>query len=154
MNITDDNSYVGFHDDHVYGFSISEGTDGHAELVVDIDHIVEWLDPVEGRYRFKVAPAFLTFYEVCDLVVNISYSFPNVEIGPFSIDGIRQIPCTFPDGSGGYEWRIEVNYPEGHMAFKGKHYTLGYRSEAVVSDSQRLPGEIRRHLLRPGDNTE
>ncbi len=154
MQQADQNSYLGFHDDHVYGFSIREEAGDHATLVLDIDHIVEWIEPVDGRYRFKVVPAFLAFHEVRDLVININYSFPNVEIGPFSIDGVQQAPCTCPDGSEGYEWHIGVNYPEGGVTFKGKRYTLSYRAEPVTSDTTRLPAETRRHLLGSDDNAK
>ena len=46
-----------WHDNHIHGFTIREGEDGAGQLVLDIDHILEWLPPKEGYYSFMISPA-------------------------------------------------------------------------------------------------
>lgn len=71
---------LSWHDNHVHGLRIVEGEHGSGELVLDIDHIVEWLPPVEGSCRFLLAPATLTFHEVYDLRIEIDYTAPATQV--------------------------------------------------------------------------
>ncbi len=56
---------LSWHDNTIYGFRFDIGDsfqgDWHADLVLDIDHIVEWICATDGGARFRVAPATLTF---------------------------------------------------------------------------------------------
>jgi hypothetical protein len=47
-----------WHHNSVHAFRVVEGKDGAGELVLDIDHIVEWIESEKG-YKFRVAPADL-----------------------------------------------------------------------------------------------
>jgi hypothetical protein len=47
---------LSWHDNSVHAFRIIEGKDGAGDLVLDIDHIVDWIES-EKRYEFRVAPA-------------------------------------------------------------------------------------------------
>jgi hypothetical protein len=64
----DDRSW---HDDALYGMRLDIGDvargDWLSDLVLDIDHIVEWLCGADGQCRFRVAPATLAFHRVTDL---------------------------------------------------------------------------------------
>jgi hypothetical protein len=57
---------LSWHDNALYGLRLDLGDpsrgDWHADLVLDIDHIVEWLCGVDRQMRFRVAPATLTFH--------------------------------------------------------------------------------------------
>jgi hypothetical protein len=60
-----------WHDDALYGMRRDIGNvargDWRSDLVLDIDHIVEWLCGADEQCRFRVAPATLTFHHVTDL---------------------------------------------------------------------------------------
>ena len=66
---------LSWHDDTIYGLRFEAGDsfqgDWRAELVLDIDHIVEWVREGAGRVRFRVAPATLVFHGVTDLKISI-----------------------------------------------------------------------------------
>ena len=34
---------MSWHDNHVHGFRLVAGTDGSGELILELDHIVEWI---------------------------------------------------------------------------------------------------------------
>ena len=75
-----------WHDNALHAFRIEEGADGMGELVLDIDHIVEWLPPRPGTttHRFRVAPAELRFHEASDLVVTLDYTAPRFALLPMT----------------------------------------------------------------------
>jgi hypothetical protein len=66
-----------WHDNLVHAllFHVGDASTGdwRSELVLDIDHIVEWICGTEGDARFRVAPATLTFHDVTDLRVNFDF---------------------------------------------------------------------------------
>ncbi len=68
---------LSWHDDTIYGFRFDVGDsfqgDWHADLVLDIDHIVEWICATDCGARFRVAPATLTFHGVTDLRIAIDW---------------------------------------------------------------------------------
>ena len=63
---------LSWHDNSVHAFRVIEGKNGVGELVLDIDHIVEWIES-EKRYDFRVAPAELRFRDVADLRMTLDY---------------------------------------------------------------------------------
>ena len=62
---------MSWHDNHVHAFRIREGEHGTGEVELDLDYILEWLSPTEGRVSFRVAPASLTGRGVYDLQIAI-----------------------------------------------------------------------------------
>jgi hypothetical protein len=77
---------ISWHDNLVYGLLFNVGDvakgDWRSELVLDIDHIVEWICGTDSYAWFRVAPATLTFHDVTDLRVNFNFggSGPLIEI--------------------------------------------------------------------------
>ena len=69
-----------WHDDLIYALHLRASSPAHddwrSEIVLDIDHIVEWVCGVDGRVRFRVAPASLVFHDVSDLRIWISAAVP------------------------------------------------------------------------------
>jgi len=129
---------VSWHDCYFYGFSLRAGEHGTGSLVLDLDFIVEWLSPVEGFFRFRVAPATLTFREVSELRVELSYVDPNAALGPFALDGIEREVVTYPTGWSSYRWVLNVNWPHGYFRFASPGFTQILRAEPLVSNSPRL----------------
>ncbi len=62
-----------WHDVHVHGFRILADERGTAELVLDIDFILEWIRGDDDRFRFRIAQAMLQFHEVFGLRFALDY---------------------------------------------------------------------------------
>jgi hypothetical protein len=139
---------LSWHDNALYGVRLDVGDcargDWHADLVLDIDHIVEWLCGVDRQVRFRVAPATLTFHDVTDLRIAIDCgdSGGQVALHPLSIDAItreriedQKICFDRPY----CRWRIALNWPQGGaLTFGASGFTQTLRAEPVVLDQQHL----------------
>ena len=144
---------LSWHDDTIYGlrFDVGESSQGdwHADLVLDIDHIVAWVRGETGGISFRVAPATLTFYSVTDLRITIDWgdSGDRTALHDASIDGITREPV--PDqvdypAREHYRWRIALNWPQGGaITFGARGFTQTLRAEPVLLDEQRLPAGTR-----------
>ena len=142
----DDRSW---HDNALYGVRLDVGDsargDWHADLVLDIDRIVEWLCGADGQVRFRVAPATLTFHHVTDLRIAIDCgdSGGQVALHPLSIDRItreqiadKKICLDRPY----HRWRIALNAPQGGaIVFGASGFTQILRADPVLLDQQQLP---------------
>jgi hypothetical protein len=135
-----------WHDNIIHALRIRishpEEGDWLSELILDIDHIVEW--PCSADRPFKVAPATLTFHDAGDLSVSIDSGKTDgrVALHEWSIDHIareaiseQQVALDRPF----YRWRIELNWPKGgHIGFAGSGFTQALRSDPVLSPTVRL----------------
>ncbi len=142
-----------WHDNLVYGLRIDVGdparNDWHHDLVLDIDHIVEWVRGTDGGVRFRVAPATLAFHDVTDLRLAVDFggSGGQVSINELSIHAItrqrvedQKVYLDRPY----YRWRIALNLPsDGEIAFCASGFTQTLRAEPVLLDEQRLPAAER-----------
>ena len=111
---------LSWHDDTVYGLRLEIGDpergDWRSNLVLDIDHIVEWVCESGGTCRCKVAPATLTFHDR-ERIVDQKICFDR----PY------------------YRWRIALNWPQGgEIRFGASDFTLELRAEPVLQDQQQL----------------
>src|SRR5579862_3203437 len=116
---TDDQfDQMSWHDNHVHAIRIVEGVHGSGDLVLDIDHIVEWLDGPDRSFRFRVLPAILTFHGVMFLRASLDYAAPTMAFGPFSIHDIarRMEPR---ERYVAQLWTISINCPVGEFTFEG-----------------------------------
>ena len=144
---------ISWHDNIVYGFcfDVVDGfrDDWHADLVLDLDHIVEWLCDEARGTRFRVAPATLRFHNVTDLRIAIDWGDSGFRtmLNEISIDGIwrRQIESqAICLDRPHYRWRIELNSPRpGAIAFGASGFTQRLRAEPVVLDEQSFPRGAR-----------
>ena len=144
---------LSWHDNHLYGihFSIGDASlgDWRSDLVLDIDHIVEWVCGTDGRTRFLVAPATLTFHDVTDLKIDIFWgdSGFRVALHEASIAGIgrsqvadQRICLDRPY----FRWLIETNWPsEGKVVFGASGFTQVLRAEPILAEEQKLSPAAR-----------
>lgn len=114
---------------------------GTAELEFDIDFIVEWLCGREGGFRFRIAPATLTFHEVFALRVNMDYA--GAGMTPFSIEGIRREPIPYLAAVASYRWKLPLNWPHGEITFESPGFTQFLRKAPIEHDGQCLPAKQR-----------
>ncbi|WP_116812869.1 hypothetical protein [Steroidobacter cummioxidans] len=135
---------MSWHDNHVHAIRCVEGENGEGELVLDIDHILEWLKGNEGGLRFRVQPATLVFHSVMFLRIAIDYAAATAAFGPFMIDGIeRRI-----EKREHYEaqvWRLPISWPGGQIEFEARGFTQTAEGLPLVTSSQQLTPAERRH---------
>lgn len=144
---------LSFHDNLIYGvrFDIGDPDRGtwHSDLVLDIDHITEWV--CEGErdnrtFRFRVAPATLTFHNVTDLVINIAFGDTGLQtnLNEASIDRVER--TLQPEAEQKicldqpyWRWCIALNWPKGgEITFGASGFELDLRAEPTLTDQQRL----------------
>jgi hypothetical protein len=145
---------LSWHDNALYGLRLEVGDpsrgDWHANLVLDLDHIVEWLCGVDRQVRFRVAPATLTFHDVTDLQIAIDCgdSGGRIALHALSIDRVTRE--RIPDQKicldrPYWRWRIALNWPEGGaITFGASGFTQVLRAAPLVLDQQQLPPADRR----------
>ena len=137
-----------WHDDTLYGLRLEIGDperdDWRSNLVLDLDHIVEWICGSEGGAQFRVAPATLTFHDVTDLQIAVDCGDTGGQVALYtlSIDAItreRIVEQKICFDRPYYRWRIALNWPRGgEIRFGASEFTLGLRAEPVLQDQQQL----------------
>ncbi len=149
-----------WHDDTIYAlhFDAPDPDRGvwRSDLVLDIDHIVEWICGADGRCRFRVAPATLVFHEVADLRIAVDFGTSAFRgmLNELSIDAIVRMPDpSGPQGAGPprFLWRIGLTVPPGgEIGFGATGFSEVLRAAPELRDEQRLPASTRPHLVRRG----
>jgi len=144
---------LSWHDDTVYGLRFEVGDiargDWRSELVLDLDHIVEWLCGKDRSVRFRVAPATLIFHDVTDLRIALDWgnSGHRTGLGEPQIDAITRMQVLDQKiclDRPYYRWRIALNWPRGgELTFGATGFTQTLRAAPVLLDQQRLPPEGR-----------
>lgn len=134
---------ISWHDDHVYGLEVHEGEHGAGRLILHLDHILEWLPPIDGAYSFRIAPALLSFNQVSGLRLEIDYLSVSAGMTPFSIGQISREAITYPTGYNSWRWNISINWPEGFITFEAPGFTQRLLAAPVVSSDQILPAAVR-----------
>ena len=135
-----------WHDNALHAFRIEAGADGMGELVLDIDHIVEWLPPLPGTttYRFRVAPAELRFHEASDLVVTLDYTAPRFALLPMTLHDTQRTPRTFPNGYRSFDWTMTLSCPhDGQIRFSAVGYSQRLLAPPVETDQPSLSPKRR-----------
>jgi hypothetical protein len=147
---------LSWHDNHLYGVRFDVGdadeNDWTSDLILDIDHIVEWVCGTDNTTRFRVAPATLVFHGVTDPSMRIDWgdSGFRTAIYVLSIDRIERERISdqkvFLDRPY-YSWRIVLNSPQGgEIRFGAVGFTQTLRAEPVLVDEQKLSPAQRRAL--------
>ncbi|MES2295773.1 MAG: hypothetical protein V4582_01960, partial [Pseudomonadota bacterium] len=125
-----------WHDNAIHGFRFVAGDDGcSGDLVLDLDFIVEWMQPGgdDARFKFRVAPANLTFHATTDLLVSIDYGAASAAFGPMVIHEIKREVITYANGFSSFAWTIDINWPPGsQLSFISSGFTQVLRSEPIV----------------------
>ena len=125
---------MGWHDATIYAFALKPE---QFELLLDIDYILKWVDPVPPNdyYTFWVAPATLVFEGVHDIRVDLDIRY----IQDISLQGIeREGPIASPDNKQISEWMWTLEANEGIIKFRASGYRQYFRSEPIVTNLQGL----------------
>jgi hypothetical protein len=147
---------LSWHDNGVHGLrwdiADPQRNEWHSRLILDIDHIVEWVCGTERRPKFRIAPATLVFEDVRDLKLSLDWGesgAPNiVNLHTPIIHEIERMPMPdLPPPLLGrcWRWSIRFNSPEGGLiAFVGSGFRLTLRAEPVLCDEQWYPTDRTR----------
>jgi len=140
---------MSWHDNHVYGIRIQEGDFGTGTLLLELDYILEWVEK-DNKYKFRIAPALLTFTKVFNLKLKIDYKTPTAAISPFSISQIDRENINSTPGSKYYNWTIGINWPEGKIEFEATGFTQILTGNIIETDQQILTNEQRLQAQNSG----
>jgi hypothetical protein len=125
---------MGWHDATIHGLS-AQVTEGASRLLLDLDYIVRWVQPVPPavHFSFWVAPATLVFRDVWDLEGDLDFTG-----SPLALE-VADIHRRTVDGRQRYGplWHID-----GH-AFGLRFHASGYRQyirqAPILQSGQVLP---------------
>ena len=149
-----DFAQLSLHDDTIHGLRLDTADPERglwrSELVLDIDHILEWLHGPDQRMQFRVAPAELAFQDVTDLDLAIDWgdSGHQTALYAMTIDRLereviaeQKICLDRPY----YCWTIVLNDPKrGRLALGASGFTLALKAPPIITDEQQLSPLLRR----------
>ena len=125
---------MGWHDATVHALGLQEIAED-AELLLDLDYIVRWIDPKppEEYFRFLVAPATLAFQSVWTLEGELEAKRTLLQIQ----DIIRREPENERQRAiGVHPWTIEGHNFE--LSFLASGFRQHFRARPVETATQRL----------------
>jgi hypothetical protein len=136
---TEDFDDMSWHDVHVHGLRIvgNDGGDGTAELVFDIDYILEWIK-CDDHFNFVVAQATLQFHRIFGLQISLDYKKPSAGMCAFSLAGIEREQVATSTGQISYTWSMNINWPSGKIAFESPGYTQRVTGKLITQARQSL----------------
>lgn len=135
-----------WHDNALHGIRIIEG-EFDSQLVLDIDHIVEWLPPSENAFSFMVAAADLIFHGVNDIVVSVNYKECSAAVQPMIIHEITREEFLYPNGRTGFFWKIEIMWPtNSYISFNAAGFTQTNKMQPITTSAQYLSPSEREKI--------
>jgi len=132
---------MSWHDNHVHALRIVEVSDGAGDLILDVDHIVEWIKDGSG-FNFRIVPVTLTFHDVMFLRMSLDYATPTAAFGPFMIHGIEH-RTEQRTRYLAQLWKIDISWPRGEITFEAHGFTQRARGGPVLSQGQCLSAQER-----------
>jgi hypothetical protein len=131
---------MGWHDCRIHAISISEYDDDTlppARLLLDLDYIVRWVDPVPGdeHFTFWIAPATLVFDRAWDVSGQLGPMHEAMEIAD-----IHQLEA--PDGSTDPLWHLE-----------GQNFDLRLRAAGYTQFLRLPPLHVPRQILTSAERS-
>jgi hypothetical protein len=129
-----------WHDCKIYGFMFD---DINYKFYLDIDFIVEWIDPINEHegYKFKVAPATLVFHNAWDIIfdieTNLSLEIDDVVMSNPHEAKNKEVVLSKPE----YDWHIELQ--QGDIFFKSIGFELYLRKPSILTENQTFGLEAR-----------
>lgn len=138
------------HDNIVHGIRmISENFT--SELVVDIDHILEWPECREGG-KFKVCVACLKFHDVTDLTVRIEWGDSGYTVAVSDMM-INEVVFDKTESTLRFEsyYSVTVRMSDGNSFFHfgSSGVSLEILSDSMFTSNQYLTSAERAALLKP-----
>jgi hypothetical protein len=125
---------MGWHDARLYGFTVFPET---FELVLDLDYITRWVEPVppDQYFSFWVSPVTLVFRDV----QNLSATVDMHELCELEILALKR--TRFPDDRAGWRWTLELS--SGELSVDASGYTQYFRRAPILQAQQCIDLERR-----------
>ncbi|NOD48885.1 MULTISPECIES: hypothetical protein [Ruegeria] len=138
-----------FHDNSIYALKLvspdPDNNDWVSELILDIDHIEEWIRQDNEQFSFSVSQVNLCFEGVSDLFV--SFSFPKSTVTPLPIDRItrsREPVRIHGIDYSEFAWTIGLNDRRGgRICFHATGYRFESVGKPVTCEEQYIPKHLR-----------
>lgn len=142
-----------FHDDTIHAIQFVpvdvDNGNWECELIVDIDHITNWVKSNKDGYEFDVVEATLSFHDVSE--ISIRCSILGGGVNPIPIDRIERSekPIIKRGGFESFEWVIFLNDGNrGTIRFHASEYSLDLSRKPIRLSEQMIPKSQRLGLSR------
>jgi hypothetical protein len=139
---------LSFHDNLLRGISLrSDFESGVSDLILDIDHITEWVAADDGGHEWLIAAADLTFHGVTGLKFNIDWQDETYQVvadGDHILDVARDLVVPQLVHLDRPYWRWDFSFArKTQLSFGAYGFTLRHRQEPIRHDEQSLPLALR-----------
>lgn len=129
----DDFEVMGWHDATVHALSVEPNQDFGCRLTLDLDYIVEWVQPTSDEYfTFLVCPGTLVFPEVARIHGDVDLAYMGMDL---QLDGITKATGE-GDYAGWTTWTIDGH--EFTLDVVARGFTQYLRQRPVTTRKQRL----------------
>ena len=135
---------MSWHDNHVHALRIVKTENGEGDLILDVDHILEWIKDTQNAFQFRILPVTLTFHGVMFLRFSLDCATPTAAFGPFMIHEIER-RSEQRERYVAQLWKLSVSWPVGELAFEARGFTQRGFGEPILSAGQCLDPELRNH---------
>ena len=126
---------MGWHDATLHAFAFLPGK---YELLLDIDYILDWVDPQEGEtyFNFWVAPATLVFENVYDLKIDLE------PVDGVELQDVRRTDPRVPRNAEfigrDKEWRWTLEAENGEITFSAIGFHQYFRRTPSFGRAQAI----------------
>ncbi|MDI1233739.1 MAG: hypothetical protein PSX81_05630 [bacterium] len=132
--ITDKNfEYLSWHDNFVYSILFPD-INNNFNLIVD--YIIEWINVDNEGYKFKVAPAIITFENVDDLIIQISFG----KNGDLFIEEITRDDKHLSPNGEVFMWRYTILLNVGKIEFLSTGFHQVFTDFPKIGVDQKYDG--------------
>lgn len=132
---------LSFHDNLLRGVLL-RSEDSRSDLVLDIDHITEWIR-TDNCFQWRIAAADLTFHGVTGLKLSIDWhdeNFQSCVAGDWIVDVKRELVVPQLVHLDRPYWRWQFTFAmDTKLVFGAYGFTLQLRQEPILHNDQSLP---------------
>jgi len=138
---------LSWHDNQIHALRLRNPREAYDfDVLLDIDHILKWIESPDGTFRFLIAPAILTFHNVLNLDCRFALTYKeHITISRIDREGI----VLRPGGDVGprwYRWRVHLQ-PDasgpGLISFEATGFTLKLTKDPIESSCSWLEDDQR-----------
>lgn len=120
---------MGWHDSRLYQFKFP---DESFSFTLYLDYIFKWVEEKDS-YKFWVSPCELTFKDVYNLKLNLSFeNHLGLYISDIKRKKLKSINNNIT------EWEFEIETDRGSIEFTSTDFEMNLISEPILSESQDL----------------
>ncbi len=122
---------MGWHDSRLYQLKFP---DEDCNFVLYLDYIFKWEEQNDGFFKFWVSPCKMTFHNVIDADINISF---RKSIGIDIIDIKRKKIGLTPNGKM-IDWKFLIETDKGNIGLVATDFEMKVISQPIFTSSQSI----------------